>query len=144
MLKVVFDTVVFVRSLINPHSICGHIVFAHSHRYRLFLSEPVVREILEVLHRPELTRKVAGLATFDLPALIELLGRAEIVHPEPGVRASRDPADDQFLATAKAAGADYLVSEDKDLLVLAEYEGTKIVNAARFLEILGQLPESAS
>ena len=27
MLRVVFDTVVFVRSLINPHNYCGRVVF---------------------------------------------------------------------------------------------------------------------
>jgi predicted nucleic acid-binding protein len=49
---------------------------------------------------------------------------------------ARDPKDDKFLATAKAVAADYLVSEDEDLLVLEEYEGTRIVNAAAFLRIL--------
>jgi len=49
---------------------------------------------------------------------------------------ARDPNDDKILATASAAGADYLVSEDLDLLVLREYQGTRIVSAATFLGIL--------
>jgi predicted nucleic acid-binding protein len=49
---------------------------------------------------------------------------------------SRDPKDDKILATAKAAGADYLVSEDQDLLVLGTYEGIQIVNVLTFVRVL--------
>jgi predicted nucleic acid-binding protein len=44
--------------------------------------------------------------------------------------------DDKFLATAYTAKADYLVTEDNDLLVLEEYKGIKIITAENFLEIL--------
>lgn len=57
---------------------------------------------------------------------------------------SRDPQDDKFLATAEAAGANYLVSEDKDLLVLGDYRGTRIVNAATFLGVLERGQEADS
>lgn len=40
------------------------------------------------------------------------------------------------MATARAARADFLVSEDKDLLVLGTYDGTRIVDAATFLRAL--------
>ena len=46
---------------------------------------------------------------------------------------SRDAKDDKVLAVAQVAGADYLVSEDQDLLTLVEYEGTRIVDARTFL-----------
>ncbi len=49
---------------------------------------------------------------------------------------SRDPKDDKFLATAKAAGATYVVSKDEDLLVLGTYDGIQIVPAATFLRLL--------
>ena len=41
-----------------------------------------------------------------------------------------------FCATARAANADFLISEDKDQLVIAECEGTHIVNCQTFLAIL--------
>ncbi|MGH2470091.1 MAG: putative toxin-antitoxin system toxin component, PIN family [Chloroflexota bacterium] len=53
----------------------------------------------------------------------------------PGV--SRDSKDDKFLATAVAAGANYLVSEDEDLLVLKNHQGVQVVNIAAFLAVLG-------
>jgi predicted nucleic acid-binding protein len=52
---VVFDTVVFVRALINPYSFWGRLVFEHYHEYRLVISPQVLREYIEVMNRPELT-----------------------------------------------------------------------------------------
>ncbi len=136
MHKVVFDTVVFVRSLINPHGRWGQAVFSYSGRYRLFFSQPVLEEILEVLQRPELTRKFRSLKTMDMSKIIEILGQAEVVELGNIPAASRDVKDDKFLATAEAAVADYLISEDDDLLVIKEYQGVKIVDTATFLRVL--------
>lgn len=72
--------------------------------------------------------------------MLELLGRAlavEIGDPPP---VARDPKDDKFLATARAAGAPYLVTEDNDLLVLGQYEGVQIVTMATFLGLLDGEP----
>lgn len=143
-MKVVFDTVVFVRSLINPHSAWGRAVFQHADSYRLFLSRPILAEILDVLGRPELTRKSRSLRETDMTRVLAVLGQAEVVEVPSVPRVSRDLKDDKFLATARAAGGAYLVSEDEDLLVLEEYEGVKIVNTKTFLRILEQAnrPES--
>ena len=139
MLRVVFDTVVFVRSLINPHSRWGHVVFTHNPQYRLFLSQPVILEILDVLRRPELTRKFRSLRGMDVARIIEILGQAEIVEVSATPAAvSRDVKDDKFLATARAAGADYVITEDEDLLVIGEYEGAQIIDTATFTRILEQ------
>lgn len=139
MLKVVFDTVVFVRALLNSRGVCGRLVFAHPDRYRLFLSPEVLQEILEVLARPELVERFR-LRDADygraLSGLLNSLKAAETVEPEQIPAVARDPKDDKFLAAAKQAAADYLISEDDDLLVLGEYDGTRIVNCAGFLSIL--------
>lgn len=141
MLRVVLDTVVFVRALINSRGACGRLVFLHRHRYRLFLSPPVVAEILEVLAREDLIerfrlRDVNYAAA--LSSLIESVTQAGLVELDQIPAISRDPEDDKFLATAQAANAQYLVSEDNDLLVLQTREGTEIVNAGTFLSILEQ------
>ncbi len=136
MISAVLDTVVFVLSLINPYSVWGRIVFEWDTQYRLVVSQPVLLEILEVLRRPELTRKYRGVATRDPATLLAILAGAEVaqVTAIPGV--SRDPKDDKFLATAAAAHVDYLVTEDADLLVLKEYRSTRILTGGAFLRIL--------
>jgi putative PIN family toxin of toxin-antitoxin system len=140
MTRVVFDTVVFVRALINPHGQWGRLIFAHFHHYQLCLSQPVVEEVVDVLHRPELTRKFRTLPGLDLVAILHLLGQAELVEEFATPKASRDPKDDQFRATAQAAGDTYVVSEDQDPLVLGEFDGVQVVTAAAFLRLLDLTP----
>ena len=135
-MRVVFDTVVFVRSLLNPYSQAGRLVFAHADDYALLLSEPLVREILDVLQRPEITRKIRAVANMDMGRLLDLFSQAEVVEPATILPVCRDPNDDKVLATAVAGGVDVIVSADKDLLDLAAYQGITIVDVATFLGIL--------
>lgn len=136
MPRVVFDTVVFVRCLINPRGIWGRLVFEYAKAYRLVVSEPVLVEILEVIRRPEISDKFRSSAGLNVREVLAILADAEVVDAGAIVRVSRDPEDDKFLATALAAGADYLVSEDGDLLDIGRYQGVTIINAAAFLHIL--------
>jgi hypothetical protein len=55
--------------------------------------------------------------------------------PQSEPQASRDAKDNKFLAAAEAAKADYLVSEDRDLLDLTEHQGTRIIPAHEFLQV---------
>lgn len=48
----------------------------------------------------------------------------------------RDPDDDTVLACALSAQADYIVSGDKDLLVLNAFDGIPIVTAAQMLVLI--------
>src|SRR5215217_5344306 len=58
MLRVVFDTVVFVRALLNLRSVPGRVVFHYADRYQLILSTPLVVEILRVMARDEIVGKL--------------------------------------------------------------------------------------
>jgi predicted nucleic acid-binding protein len=62
---------------------------------------------------------------------------AQIYRDAPKVSAvTRDPSDDQVIACAVAARVDYLVTGDDDMLVLAEYQGIRIVTPRQFLDFL--------
>ena len=120
--RVIFDTVVFVRCLLNPHSPAARLVFQYWDRYELVLSRAILEEILEVLSRPEIIRKYPINRT-NLKDIFDALDRASIVEVEEVASVSRDPKDDKFIAAACSAGAEYLVSEDKDLTA-ARYSRT--------------------
>lgn len=47
-----------------------------------------------------------------------------------------DPSDNKFLECAIEAHADYIISGDKHLKKLVEFEGIKIIDARKFLNIL--------
>jgi uncharacterized protein len=67
----------------------------------------------------------------------EMLPYAEIVDvSEDAAGVCRDSEDDKFLALAAAGGAAYLVTGDRDLLVLQAFRNTRIVTVRDFLESL--------
>jgi len=138
VIRVAFDTVIFVRALLNPRSRWGDLVFDRGLTYRLIVSAPVAREIVEVLGRSALARRFSTLPLRNAAAVLDVIAAAEQVPIDeramPGV--SRDPKDDVFLATAATGGADFWVSEDQDLLVLGTYAGVRIVDAQTFVAVL--------
>ena len=144
MIRAVLDTVIFVRGLLNPRSIWGRLVFDRADDYRLVMSQPLLDEVLDVLGRPAVTRKFRYVAGLGMSEMLAILAKAEYVTPAAIEPISRDPKDDKFLATAEAAGAAYLVTEDEDLLVLGIYGGVRIVTAAAFLAILDAARDASS
>jgi putative PIN family toxin of toxin-antitoxin system len=136
MIRAIFDTNVFLRALINPHSRCGRLLHEFADDYELVLSPAIVREVLEVLHRPRLRAKIPQIAQLDIARIIALFEQARVVEPQDVPFVSRDPKDDKFLACARSAEAEYLVTEDKDLLVLEAYEATRICQPAEFIALL--------
>ena len=137
-LKVVFDTQIYLRAGINPGSVCGRLLAEWTAFYTLYISEGIEKEILDVFTRSKIRKKFPQINDVTLAGIQATFSRAEHVElSEADIKpVSRDPKDDMFLACAKAAEADYLVSEDNDLLVLGSYEGTRIVNALEFPAIL--------
>jgi putative PIN family toxin of toxin-antitoxin system len=137
MFRVVLDTVVLVRGLINPYGVWGRLVFDRAGEYRLVISPPLLAEYLEVTARPELTRKFKSLP-HHMRDLLDLLSQAEIVTLGALPEFKRDPSDAHVLATVAQGGVDYLISADNDLLDLGEYEGIPVLAAPAFLRILEQ------
>jgi uncharacterized protein len=135
-MRVVLDTVILVRGLINPPSWCGRIVFQQTDRFRWIISPSIVDEYLDVLTRPELVRKYRTVATRDLNAILEQIATATVVHPKLVPAICRDPADDKFLAAAIAGNASFIVTEDEDLLSIGSLEEIAVVNARTFLQVL--------
>lgn len=134
-MRVVCDTVVFVRGLIKPDNACGRIIFLHGNKYKLVVSKPVIIEILEVLQRPQIKDKFSSI-DIDYEKILDFLSQAEIVEINDIPNISRDVKDNKFLATAITSHADYLISKDKDLLDIKKYEQTEIVTCLEFADII--------
>lgn len=136
MTRAVFDTNVFLRALINPRSPTGRLLSEFSDEYVLFVSPAIVFELLSVATRPRLQARFSHLAQLDYAAVLAVFANAQVVEPGHIPSVSRDAGDDKILACAHAAQADYLVTEDEDLLVLGIYEGTRICTVAAFIDIV--------
>ena len=136
--KVVLDTQVYLRALINPKSICGTLVFNLDTDYTLYVTDIIKSEIIDVLNRPRIRAKFPQITDIEVRcvAMVLELAHSVLVKPEEIEAICRDPKDDIFLACAKAAGADYLVSEDKDLLVIGQHHKTQRLDVVTFIDIL--------
>ena len=93
-------------------------------------TEEIVEEYNEIVQ--EMISRKQGRLNNDI--LAPLIGTMEIVEAKTRVELSRDPDDDKFLGCAKDAKALYIVSGDKDLLVLEKFEGIEIITAKEFCE----------
>lgn len=133
--RVIFDTNVFLRALINPKGVNARLVQSLD-QFVLVVSPAILEEVADVLSRPELLG-VKGIRKLDADRLVELLRKAPVVFPTETVTVCRDPDDDKFLEAALAAKAEYLVTGDKDLRDIGEYKSVKIRFPAEFLRELG-------
>ncbi len=138
--SVVFDAVGYVRGLISPPSRWGRILFDHAGDYALIVSPPLVREVLDIVTRQRVKRKFRSTVGRDVATVLAIIERAIVVEVTDEVQTPllRDPKDNYVLATAVAGAAEYIVTEDKDLLVLGTHRGIVICDAAAFLEVIGR------
>jgi putative PIN family toxin of toxin-antitoxin system len=117
-LRVVLDTNVLVSGVAYPMSVPGRIVgLWHHGALDVVLSRYILDETARVL--PRLPR--VQMSSDEIQDLIDsFMFLADIVEPDGAEEPDlRDPADQKVLATFVAAKADYLITGDKDLLVLA-------------------------
>jgi putative PIN family toxin of toxin-antitoxin system len=134
--RTVLDTVVYVRALINPKGRWGRLVFEVAGRHVVVSSPEIIREVIEVLQRPELRDKLPRLEhSVRFEATLAVLKDAEVVEPMESPAICRDRDDDKFFWCAAEASADYLISEDEDILAIAEHLGTRTITASEFLDL---------
>lgn len=139
-MRAVLDNVIFVRALINPYGVCGLVLGELQSRYTIVLSPDIIREIMDVTRRSSLEEKL-GVSGDPPPVdrVLDLIQYAEVVEPEMELNVCRDPKDNKFFECAVAASADYIVSEERDILDVEEFEGVRTINAADFVKILREV-----
>jgi len=99
----------------------------------LFLSIDILQELLRVTEYPKFDFSPLQRLRF-ISLLIEI---ATLVEPKKKLKVVKDdPQDNKFLECALEAKADLIVSGDKHLLKLKEYEGIPIVSSADFLKLV--------
>ena len=132
-MKVVLDTNVLLAAF-GTHGLCESVLELCLERHGVFLSEHILSE----LHRHLCTK-------FRLPPArareVENFLRENAAVIEPATMppsACRDADDLPVLGTCQAAGADFLVTGDADLLVLSSCGPTKILNPREFYERIRQ------
>jgi uncharacterized protein len=138
-MRVVLDTNVFVSMAIRSTKLQPLRDAWETERFTALMTTYLLSEVEDVLTRPKLARY---LGAGDIKTFIDLmttLGEAVTLnqpHPE-----FRDPKDRYLLAMLRDGGADVLVTGDRLLLELEEFEEKPIMNPANFLKSLEDYSE---
>lgn len=59
-----------------------------------------------------------------------------VIGPKLNIKICRDPKDNKILECAAHAKADYIISGDKDLLILKDFRGIPIVKTSVILDLM--------
>jgi putative PIN family toxin of toxin-antitoxin system len=136
--RAVLDANVYVSAAVHVEGPPGRIIesFLRKAAFEIVLSPAIVEEVLRALTYPRVRRLIRGdirseLWFEDIVMLSELVA-GELVLP--GL--CHDPDDDKYVAAAIEGNAAFVVTGDRQLLVLAEHEGVRIVTPRAFLDLL--------
>ncbi len=128
-ISVVIDTTIFVASLWEGES-RDLVRLWEKGRIRLCVSQPLLREYLRILPRFMMFKRGAAKLVSSFKSGKNMM----IVNPSKRLKiVKEDPADNKFLECAVEAGAHYIISADKHLRSLREYQGIRIVSSGVFL-----------
>lgn len=136
--KVVIDTNLFISGLIIRRGYPYELLLKwRSQSFILVISQEQHNELIDVLSRPKISAAY-NLSKEDIAYILFLIDTTAFwVFLEGRLPVKiRDPKDEKILDTAISGEADYLITGDRDLLVLAgkkALKGLKIVTALEFL-----------
>lgn len=97
----------------------------------LLVSREIVEEYIIVFSREKFNRWVQIETRIDF--IENIISNSISINPEQSIKACRDPKDDKYLSLAVSAQASYIVTGDKDLLVLNPFQQIPILNPSDFL-----------
>ena len=128
-IKVIIDTNLWISFLISKQlkSLKSLLV---EQTIQPILSEQLLQEIALVTQRPKLQKYFPQSKVNELIDFLQIIGLSIDIRSE--VSLCRDEKDNYLLALAKDSQADFLITGDKDLLVLQQFESTKIVTYQQF------------
>jgi putative PIN family toxin of toxin-antitoxin system len=136
MTRVVLDTNIVVSALISPFGNEAGVLHAiESGQITPCFSSKMLDEYSSVLAR----RKFA-FTEYEIAGLMDLLkSQGLLIDPATVSRLSQDPKDDEFIACAAAAHADYLVTGNKRHFPQHACGSTKVVSSRELIEFLSKL-----
>lgn len=134
MLKVVFDTNVFLSALLFESRVClDCLEYWSSGRIQVYSSHVLIQEIVSKLEEK-------GLDSYSLHNLTQLLAiKTILLQPKIRIKHSRDPKDDFLLELVGFVKANFLVTGDQDLLVIKKWGLTEIITPRQFLDTNNQI-----
>ncbi|WP_008307982.1 putative toxin-antitoxin system toxin component, PIN family [Leptolyngbya sp. PCC 6406] len=129
-IRVVIDTNLWISFLIGQE-LANLKTLMVSEAVQIILCDQLQEEIRRVTQRPKLRKYFSTQKVSELLELLSVIGLFVEIKSE--VLVCRDAKDNFLLALARDSQAAFLVTGDADLLILNEFESTKIVTYQDFL-----------
>jgi putative PIN family toxin of toxin-antitoxin system len=130
--KVLFDSNVHVSDAIHGGGATRAITATLKARWKIFVCQTILTEVDRVIRTKfNRSRSFANATIQTLRDISEIAEEPLSRHQVPG-----DPDDTPILRAAIAAGVDYLVTRDKNILALDPMEGVRIISVAEYLRVL--------
>ena len=131
--RIVIDTNIIISFLLKKDSVPGKVVQSVLNDKTPLLSDEVEKELFRRVLDPKFDLYASREDRKEFFKLFVL--RSETVITTTRITDCRDPKDNKFLDLAIDGKADYIVSGDKDLLVLNPFRNIPILNAKDFLSL---------
>ena len=133
IIRVVVDTNVLISALLFKGELSRIVGLWREGKIIPIISRETFDELRTVLEYPKFS-----LSRAEIKSLIEneILPFFEVVNVTKHVKGlCRDPEDDKFISCAISANADCIVTGDKDLFDLKEYQSIRIIHASDFIKM---------
>lgn len=133
-MRYVFDINVIISALLFENSKPGQALRYALANGEVLLSLELLEELNEVLGRKKFNRYVTIEEREEF--LAGLVERAVLVEIIENVQECRDSKDDKVLDLALNGKAQYIITGDKDLLVLPPFRGVVVMTTDEFLRMI--------
>jgi len=138
-MKITVDTNILVSSTFWSGDSDRILEKAETKEIELVLSEDILNEFSKVLDYEEIQNKIRDKNLGMRRTVEKITSISTIVKPRQRLEVIKeDPDDNIILECAIEGNVDYIVSNDKHLLKLEEFEGIKIIKPEEFLKILNK------
>ena len=129
-MKIVLDSNVIVAAF-SSRGLCASLFELCLDRYTIMISDFILAEVSRILQdRFKMPSK-------NVKTIVDYLQEFCVItsYQKLPKRICRDPYDDEILALAISSEADYIITGDKDLLDLKDYQSIQIVSPRQFWAI---------
>jgi uncharacterized protein len=132
-MRLILDTNLWISFLISSkYEKLDELLF--NQKCKLLFSQELLEEFVAVAKRPKLRKYISRDELEDILETIDEV--AEFVNVSSEMSECRDPKDNFLLSLAVDGKADYLLTGDKDLLVLKKIGDTEIRTISEFFDIV--------
>lgn len=133
MKKVVFDTNIWFSATVGGEIGKQIPKILGKSDLKIFTCQEILNEFEKIINRPKSQKYLLPNRIIEIKQLIFYFTEfISILSPITTI--SRDPKDDYLLVLSSDYDINYLVTGDKDLLVLGQYRNTRIITFSDFIK----------